>query len=749
MSVAVRLSLALVAALAAVLPSGAQEAAVEDRPALYVPLRPWTAQDLREQKALKRYAFGLLCEHEDRLLEAQKAFEEAAELNPKAGPVFKALVPIYLALDRVSDALEATRKVLDLDPTDYETWYLYARQLRARGKNQEAIAALRRAVAVPAAREDRPDLCQQMYQDLGALHEAAKEYEQAAQALAEAVKILDHPDALLEVGELPRDEARAQAAEAYERIGRIWLLAGKHAAAAAAFRKAQVRNPEAAGRLGYNLAQVCARLGQNADALAQLDNYLRLQPQDVEPYELKISLLGKLGRRAEVVPWLEQASALDKRNVGLKLLLARTYAAGGQPNKAESVYKDLAEHSPSSAVYRGLFHLYQDTPTFGSGRALNLLDRTLAKTRKEKGIADNAAPAQARAMLAALREDTELSRGLLKAAAARLDGGPDMQQETLQILAVLADRARQLDEAERLYRNALRGVTPQTEALVYGGLLRVLWNAHKYEEIVELCREGLKRAQATSLVLFHADLARALARLGKMNEAVAEADDAVRLAAEPDRLSLRHMRVQVLVQANRLDRAEAECKELLKDAHEPGETLDAHYLLSHVYSAAGSYPRAEEQLQWMLKADAASATACNDLGYLWADQGKNLDEAEKLIRKALDLDREQRKARPGASAEDDQDNAAYVDSLGWVLFRRGRYEEARKQLERAVALPDGEDPVVWDHLGDTCFRLHDNARANEAWRHALRLYEQERRPDRDQRYQDLRHKLHQLEEKAP
>jgi tetratricopeptide (TPR) repeat protein len=343
---------------------------------------------------------------------------------------------------------------------------------------------------------------------------------------------------------------------------------------------------------------------------------------------------------------------------------------------------------------------------------------------------------------------------LLRAAAARADASPRLQHETLHLMAVLADRGKQLEEAERFYRLALDNVRPDTEALVYSGLLRVLAKAHKYDEMVQVCRAGLKTAQATNRVLFHSELARALARLGKADEAVASADEAVRLAAGPDRPALRSLRVRILIQTSRLDRAEAECLDLLKEATDPGDVLETRYLLSSVYSAANNYPKAEEQLQWMLKADASNATACNDLGYLWADQGKKLEEAEKLIRKALELDREQRRVRApgveaGADAGPGPDNAAYVDSLGWVLFRRGQVEEARQELERAVALPDGDDPVVWDHLGDVCYRLHDAARARSAWREALRLYEQEHRRDRDQRYQDLGRKLKLLEKETP
>ena len=76
--------------------------------------------------------------------------------------------------------------------------------------------------------------------------------------------------------------------------------------------------------------------------------------------------------------------------------------------------------------------------------------------------------------------------------------------------------------------------------------------------------------------------------------------------------------------------------------------------------------------------------ALNDLGYIWADQNVRLQRAHRMIRQAV---------------EEDPQNAAYRDSLGWVLYRLGRPEEALVELEKAAA--DGEpDPVILDHLGD-------------------------------------------------
>src|SRR4051812_16846378 len=94
--------------------------AQDDRPKVFVPKTPPTQKELDRRAALYQYAWGLLCEREDRLLEALKAFEKAAALDPEAAAVFKAQVPILLALDRITDAQLMLRKVLDLAPDDHE-----------------------------------------------------------------------------------------------------------------------------------------------------------------------------------------------------------------------------------------------------------------------------------------------------------------------------------------------------------------------------------------------------------------------------------------------------------------------------------------------------------------------------------------------------------------------------------------------------------------------------------------------------
>ena len=95
----------------------------------------------------------------------------------------------------------------------------------------------------------------------------------------------------------------------------------------------------------------------------------------------------------------------------------------------------------------------------------------------------------------------------------------------------------------------------------------------------------------------------------------------------------------------------------------------------------------------------------NYLGYSWVDRGENLDEAFKMLHKAVEL-------RPS--------DGYVVDSLGWAYFKLGKYDEAVKELERAIDLKPG-DPTINDHLGDAYWRVGRKLDAHFQWNHARDL----------------------------
>ena len=131
---------------------------------------------------------------------------------------------------------------------------------------------------------------------------------------------------------------------------------------------------------------------------------------------------------------------------------------------------------------------------------------------------------------------------------------------------------------------------------------------------------------------------------------------------------------------------------------------DRLYFVAHLYQRIDQQQQSEEVLQHALRANPSFAPAGNDLGYTWADAGKNLDRAESMIRRAV---------------EAEPDNPMFLDSLGWVLYKQGRFDEARRHLEQAASNERGADPVILDHLGDALYRLNLSDDAVRRWRDSL------------------------------
>jgi len=120
---------------------------------------------------------------------------------------------------------------------------------------------------------------------------------------------------------------------------------------------------------------------------------------------------------------------------------------------------------------------------------------------------------------------------------------------------------------------------------------------------------------------------------------------------------------------------------------------------------AKQWVKAEADLKKALELFPEQPHVLNYLGYSWIDQGINLDDGMRMIKRAV----EQR-----------ADDGYIVDSLGWAYFRLGNVEESVKQLERAVELKP-EDPTINDHLGDAYWRVGRVLEARFQWSHARDL----------------------------
>lgn len=320
------------------------------------------------------------------------------------------------------------------------------------------------------------------------------------------------------------------------------------------------------------------------------------------------------------------------------------------------------------------------------------------------------------------------------------ESGRPLNVNATYILAQTAHALRDYDSAVVFFRaNADLAVKLQSGSKVfaaYQGLTVSLSRARRYAECEKACREFLTLdlddtvEKAKPILMRRGVLAQAL--LGQYDKALNTIEK--ELKENPDNFLNLEVKAQLLREAGKseeslkvyeeaLDRIKNEKR--LTDEKVRESFIDGiRYALSGVYVDLNQLDKAAGELEALLKKDPNNATFNNDLGYIWADHDMKLEESEKLIRKALQDDRKQRrkaKDDPETLPEEDKDNPAYLDSLGWVLFKQRKYKEAKAELVKAAAEEEGKHVEIYDHLARTHLALGEKAEAVAVWKKALKL----------------------------
>jgi tetratricopeptide (TPR) repeat protein len=691
--------------------------------------------------AVARFGAAVWNLRRERLLTAARQLEAASKADPESAAPKRELVRVYSQLGREPEAIRIAKQVVERDPTDVDTAHQLARLLFDAGELKEAVAVAKRAAAIelPLARADRVVA---IHRDLATLCEKSGDLSAAATALGRAVELLvDRRKEVIEAGAYTPKEADTAAAECLERLGKALVKSRRFDDAATAFESAErlfagprVNDPAAAARLAWNLSGVYQAKGDAATALTHLNGFLKLRPTAPEPFERLGKLLRDAGRGDEVVPLLKRLAAADSKNLPLRAVLAAELAGDGTTRReADGLFREVMSASNDPVVVGVVVRSH-----IAHGRASEIvaeIDRAFEHLKDDKKddkpltaeivAARRFAREKLRVVGDILRGDGPAAIAVIRAGAADLEMGTKRNYQVYYYLGQLAARHDELALAALQFQEAVRRAprssrdSEGTQGDAYAALIDVLRRSGKLDQLVRVCREGLADGSLGE-GFFNYYLAGALAELNDAEGALAAVEKAIAQSGDSNRLAVRLQKVSVLRILGRSADAIAAAKKLLEEFEVPADRLRIRYALAGAYWAAKKRNEAEAELRAILDADPDHAAACNDLGFYLADQGRDLDEAERLIRLAIANDRIDRR-KAGLS---EPENATYIDSLGWVLFRRGRLVDARAELERAVALHAGAtDPVVWDHLGDVLFRLGEKDEARRAWEKAERLYE--------------------------
>lgn len=458
-----------------------------------------------------------------------------------------------------------------------------------------------------------------------------------------------------------------------------------------------------AGSVLLRLSEVASRAGDPARSLELARRARDLEPANARALWLEGAALFNLERADEALIPLAEAARVDSFNAEYQRTLARVAESLQRPDIAEGAYRRAVRlddgdgeswfQIATAAARAGRFREADSALSIASEinparpgslflRAyvrenLGDLEEAIASYRHHLGIHDTDQTSRRRliGLLERTRRIEEAYREAQELSRARPEDA-----DVLQVEADLALQLRKTDEGIRTLAR-MRDLDKDDAGLVMRSIV-VLARNDRDREAIELAQRwaGAHGSDQRSRLM----VARARAMAGQLDSAAAITRREV--AAAPDSLEPRRLLARVLQDGKRWREAAAEWQALReRQGDDPGLLLD----LGYCREQGGDVPGAVEAGREALALAPDHPAALNFLGYVLTDHAIDLVEAERLLRRALVHD-------PG--------NGAIQDSWGWLLYRLGRFEEARAALERAVEMTAG-DPTVHEHLGDVYAQL--------------------------------------------
>ncbi len=567
-------------------------------------------------------------------------------------------------------ALESFETAIAGAPNDVYARLEYGRLLLRLGRSQEAVAQ------ATVAREAAPELDDVLLFYSEAQMRLAQEdpaaLEKARQALEEIrARQPDNIEAMVTLGQIYLGESRPDEAAAVfkdllsRRSGNRMVFsllidslmrADRPAQAEKAMQEVLDVDPGFT-RARLSLAQAQSERGDHASAARTLEEGPNEVLTDPEVRRRLAFELHQSGQYARALQLVEEMLTEDPGYFPNRYLQAMSLAAMGREDEAIVVTRDLLRDHPMNLD-------------------LGVLLARLLESRQEPQAAEETL----RAMERRLRSDGQIAA----ANQARVERG------------LMLMRQAKWDKVVGLFQPLIgRQVAPGDMDMVLI-LVEALVRADRHDEALQLLARiepdtpAERRGWARQAEIFF-DLGRDREAEEVLSRLAAEGtlDDLTLLAEVYQSRQRYDESIPVLERALELD----------------PDSTSLLFWLAAANERSGKKRQAEDVLQQLLAIDRDFAPALNYLGYMWAEAGENLERALLLVQQAVDIE---------------PDNGAFVDSLGWVHFQLGQYEEARGFLERAASLV-GDDPEVYEHLGDLYVVLGRLEEAREVYQRALDL----------------------------
>jgi tetratricopeptide (TPR) repeat protein len=456
------------------------------------------------------------------------------------------------------------------------------------------------------------------------------------------------------------------------------------------------------------LAMVYSELGNTKEAAELLRRATEKNPNARSLAELA-SAYERMKDFSLAAETLRRALEASPGNIELKRAYAQDLVMSDQLDAALKIYGEIVTDDPKDAqsqlrisqIYRQKRDFSKAHEAAEKAKTIDANDITIRYNDVSLLEAEGKLP-EAIGALKEILESTAHKSYEPAQKASRID--------LLERLAFLYREGEQWASAVEAYRQ-IAEVEPDSAGRAEAQIVEAWRAAKDFSKAQQAADAALRKYPKDRAVKsVHAAL---LADLGKTDQAVAETK--ALFDGKNDReiwLSL----AQIYEKAKNWTEMGKAIDQAEKLATSKDERENIYFMRGAMFERMKNFDEAETAFHKVLEINPENSSAMNYLGYMLADRNVRLDEARDLVAKALNQE---------------PNNGAYLDSMGWVFFRLNKLAEAEQNLRRALQYM-ASDPTVHDHLGDVYFHEGKIREAIAQWQSSLKNYEASAPTDVDQ-----------------
>ncbi|MCE1164909.1 MAG: tetratricopeptide repeat protein [Bacteroidetes bacterium] len=489
------------------------------------------------------------------------------------------------------------------------------------------------------------------------------------------------------------------------------------------FYRTALKRDKSAG-IYFAIANVNLRMGKLQDALIEINNALKLRPDNTEYKTMKANIYYGTGKVDLAVGLYEEILTAEPENIFVLYSLARSYQELKNQDRAVEVYEMLTDiYGFDTDVLKRMFDIYFSKQNFTKcaetlsymlkldpfntnllfdlATMYTKLDREDdARLIYERLAALNPSDKQTQAEIVKIYfRKNDIEKGFDEFA--KLIGKKDLTfAEKIQLgelyFNTISQDQKNSDVVEFIFRH-LNETNPDNW-MPYYYLAQIDIQNKKNDEAAAKLLKGIVYADTTADA--YMQIGYSLFTLEKYEQAKPVIEKG--LALSPDDFRMNYSYALIMQRMGDMPLA---IKYYEKAADLNPNELSILSSLALAYNSNKQYRESNEAYERALKIDPDNALILNNYAYNLSQRGENLNKALDMIKKAVNRE-------PG--------NSSYLDTMGWIFFMMKDYKNAKEYLERAVSV-NGSNAVILEHLGDAYNALKDAQKAVYFWKKALEL----------------------------